>query len=75
MLEKNHGHIISLASTAGLFGNPNMADYCASKFGAVGFMEALRAELLHLNATGVKTTTVCPYYITTGMFAGTSESP
>jgi len=36
MLEKNHGHIVSIASSAGLVGVNGLADYCASKFGAVG---------------------------------------
>ena len=30
---------------AGLFGSPGLTDYNASKFGAVGFDEALRLEL------------------------------
>jgi len=36
MLEKNHGHVVSIASSAGLVGVNGLADYCASKFGAVG---------------------------------------
>ena len=44
-----------------------MVDYCASKFGAFGFAEALRREL---NGTNIKTTIVCPWLIDTGMFAG-----
>ncbi|KAF8367082.1 hypothetical protein PRIPAC_84911 [Pristionchus pacificus] len=51
-------------------------DYCASKHGAVGFHESLSAELRKLNASGVKTTLVCPYYINTGMFDGVeTKSP
>ncbi|GFN89444.1 retinol dehydrogenase 10 [Plakobranchus ocellatus] len=70
MLEKNNGHIVSIASAAGLFGVTGLADYCASKFAAVGFHESLRGELEKLGKTGVKTTVVCPFYINTGMFAG-----
>ena len=36
MLEKDHGHIVSIASSAGLVGVNGLADYCASKFAAVG---------------------------------------
>lgn len=36
MLEKDHGHIVSVASSAGLVGVNGLADYCASKFAAVG---------------------------------------
>lgn len=47
-----------------------LQDYCASKFGAVGFHESLTHELLAENLTGIKTTLVCPYIVDTGMFAG-----
>lgn len=45
MLENNHGHIVTIASMAGLVGVPKMIDYCASKYAAVGFDESLRLEL------------------------------
>ncbi|CAF1021735.1 unnamed protein product [Brachionus calyciflorus] len=70
MLEKNHGHVVTVASMAGIFGTAGLCDYCASKYAAVGFDESLRMELLRLDKTGVKTTLVCPYYINTGMFDG-----
>jgi len=69
MLKKNHGHIVTIASVAGLVGVNGLADYCASKFGAVGFDESLRMELGQLK-TKVRTTCICPYYINTGMFDG-----
>lgn len=69
MLKKNHGHIVTVASVAGLVGVNGLADYCASKFGAVGFDESLRMELSQLK-TKVRTTCICPYYINTGMFDG-----
>lgn len=34
MMEKNHGHIVSLASIAGLVGAYQLTDYCSSKFAA-----------------------------------------
>ena len=37
MLKRNFGHIVTLASAAGLVGVSGLADYCSSKFGAVGF--------------------------------------
>ena len=70
MLQKNHGHLVTIASMAGFFGNAGLGDYCASKFAAVGFEESFRNELVKMNKTGVKTTLVCPYYINTGMFDG-----
>ena len=69
MIRRNSGHVVTLASAAGLVGVAKLADYSASKFAAVGFDEALRAELKK-KAPGVKTTVICPFYITTGMFAG-----
>lgn len=73
MLEQNHGHIVTIASQAGHCGVAGLADYCASKFGAVGFDESLRMELRKMNKTGVKTTCVCPYVINTGMFDGAKD--
>lgn len=70
MLSRNKGHIVSVASSAGLIGVPRLADYCASKFGVVGFTESLRYELDMTSKTGIHITVVCPYLITTGMFDG-----
>jgi all-trans-retinol dehydrogenase (NAD+) len=70
MMQRNHGHIVSVASAAGLFGAVDLADYCASKFAAVGFNESLSIEIDTRGYTGVFCTTVCPYYINTGMFDG-----
>ncbi|CAN9502912.1 unnamed protein product [Ophioblennius macclurei] len=70
MIANNHGHLVSIASSAGLIGVNGLADYCASKFGAVGFAESVGLELLAIGKDGVKTTIVCPYFINTGMFDG-----
>ena len=69
MVARGSGHIVNVASAAGLVGSPRETDYAASKFAAVGFNEALRLELKR-SAPGVKTTVVRPFYIDTGMFAG-----
>ena len=70
MIESNHGHVVTIASIAGVFGTAGLCDYCSSKFAAVGFEESLRNELVRLGKDGVQTTLVCPYYINTGMFKG-----
>lgn len=70
MVERNSGHVVNIASSAGLLGMPRMSDYCASKFADVGFSESLRLEMLKFGHTGVKITCVCPYVIDTGMFKG-----
>jgi len=69
MLKRNHGHIVTIASSAGLVGVSKLTDYCASKWAAVGFDESLRMEL-RSTSPGVKTTIVCPFFIDTGMFDG-----
>uniref|UniRef100_A0A803VQW9 Short chain dehydrogenase/reductase family 16C member 5 n=1 Tax=Ficedula albicollis TaxID=59894 RepID=A0A803VQW9_FICAL len=70
MIAANHGHLVSIASCAGLCGGSQIADYCASKFAAIGFAESIDMEMRTLKKTGVKTTIVCPFVINTGMFDG-----
>ncbi|WP_306597785.1 SDR family oxidoreductase [Geothrix sp. 21YS21S-2] len=69
MIAQGRGHLVTVASAAGLSGTSRLTDYCASKFAAVGFDESLRLELKRLGHP-VRTTVVCPYYIDTGMFRG-----
>lgn len=45
MMERNHGHIVALASMAGVLGIRNLVPYCGSKFAVRGIMEALNVEL------------------------------
>ncbi|MFT8357500.1 MAG: SDR family NAD(P)-dependent oxidoreductase [Bifidobacterium aquikefiri] len=69
-LEKHRrAYIVNVASIAGFVSVAGQTDYSASKCAAVGFTNALRAELKHEHAS-VKTLLVCPYYIDTGMFSG-----
>jgi all-trans-retinol dehydrogenase (NAD+) len=72
MLQRNKGHIVSLASAAGIFGSPGMVDYGASKFAAVGLMMSLRQELHAMGRPNIQTTLICPSFIDTGMFEGVS---
>lgn len=69
MIRRNRGHVVTIASAAGLVGVSKLADYSASKHAAVGFDESLRVEMAH-RAPGIRTTLVCPYYVDTGMFDG-----
>ncbi|NXH37486.1 RDHE2 dehydrogenase, partial [Dicaeum eximium] len=70
MIAANHGHLVSIASCAGQCGTSQAADYCASKFAAIGFAESIDMEMKTLRKAGVKTTIVCPFFINTGMFDG-----
>ncbi len=70
MTRRNSGHIVNIASAAGMLAIPLLGDYCATKFGVVGFTDSLRMEMKKFGHTGVKTTCVCPSIIDTGMFTG-----
>ncbi len=69
MAAKGDGHIINIASAAGLMPVPRQSAYSPSKWACLSFSETLRLEMEECK-TGVKVTTVCPSYIDTGMFAG-----
>lgn len=47
----------------------SLAAYAASKWAVIGWSDSLRIELQEARS-GVHVTTVAPYYIATGMFAG-----
>merc|ERR1712183_1139890 len=71
MIQHKLGHIVNVASLAGHSGTNKLVDYCSSKFAAVGLDEAFRVEMfVQGHSDYIKTTVVCPYYISTGMFAG-----
>jgi len=71
MIEHKLGHIVNVASLAGTSGCNKLVDYCASKFAAVGLDDSMKVELyVEGHSDYIKTTVVCPYYISTGMFAG-----
>ncbi|MDO5369548.1 SDR family NAD(P)-dependent oxidoreductase [Paracoccus sp. (in: a-proteobacteria)] len=69
MIARGRGHIVNIASAAGMLSNPNMSVYCASKWALIGWSDSLRLEM-QATRTGVSVTTVTPTYIDTGMFAG-----
>jgi all-trans-retinol dehydrogenase (NAD+) len=69
MVERNRGHVVTIASASSFVGVAKLTDYAASKWAAYGFDESLRVELKK-RRSAVKTTVVCPYYVNTGMFTG-----
>ena len=70
MLERGSGHVVTIASAAGLLGVDKQTDYSASKHAAIGFTESLRVELKKIGYPNVRTTIVEPFYVDTGMFEG-----
>lgn len=73
MIAARSGHIVNIASAAGLTSNPNMSVYVASKWAVIGWSDSLRLEMEKINSY-VKVTTVTPFYINTGMFDGVKSS-
>lgn len=58
MLDRGiRGRIINIGSDNSKVGEPNLAAYCASKFGLVGFTQSLAMELA---AAGITVNTICP---------------
>ncbi len=68
------GHIIHIASVAGLVGNANLSAYNATKFGLRGFSEATMKEL---RSDGIKVSCICPGSVATefGRIAGSPGAP
>ncbi|ELU06142.1 hypothetical protein CAPTEDRAFT_137084 [Capitella teleta] len=67
MLAQNEGHIVTVASMASKAGIPLLTDYCASKHGAYGFAEAVKAEMHMLGSKNIHNTTICPMQINTNL--------
>jgi short-subunit dehydrogenase len=57
MIERKQGHIINMASMAGLVATPTYTIYAARKFGVRGFTQALRREV---RVWGIKVSAVFP---------------
>ena len=72
---KGECRLVNLASAAGLTPNPRMAVYAASKWAVIGWSDSVRLELKQAGVDHVKVTTVCPYYVRTGMFEGAKAAP
>nr|CAD7420407.1 unnamed protein product [Timema poppensis] len=66
MIDSNHGHVVCISSMCGVAGVKDMVPYCTSKFAVSGLMDSLGEEM-RAYATGVKVTTVYPFYVDTGM--------
>jgi short-subunit dehydrogenase len=67
MADRGHGHIVNVASAVGRIAVADGATYSASKFAAVGFSEATRAELKPL---GIDVSVVLPTVVQTELASG-----
>ena len=57
MVSRGTGDIVNIASIAGKVGTAKRAVYCASKFGVIGFSQALAEEV---RENGIRVSVVCP---------------
>lgn len=65
LLSRPESHILNVASMYGLVATNRCSAYHLSKFGMVGFSEALRAEYAR---RGLGVTALCPGFVTTDLF-------
>ncbi|HEY7468033.1 MAG TPA: 3-oxoacyl-[acyl-carrier-protein] reductase [Acidimicrobiia bacterium] len=70
MLRARWGRVVSLASVAGLAGNPGQANYAASKAGIVGFSKSVAKEV---GSRGITVNVVAPGFITTELTENLSD--
>ncbi len=64
MMRQKSGKIISLASVAGLYGNPGQINYSASKAAIIGMTKTMAKEL---GSRGITVNAVAPGFISTPM--------
>lgn len=64
MKKRGNGHIVNIASAAGLMGLFGYSSYSASKFAVIGMSECLRSELKQHN---ISISVVCPARVLTNM--------
>jgi len=72
MVPQRSGHIVNVASVAGLIPVPGISFYSASKFAVRGFGHAIADEL---ETHGVFVTTVCPNAVATPMLDAEADQP
>jgi meso-butanediol dehydrogenase / (S,S)-butanediol dehydrogenase / diacetyl reductase len=65
MLARRSGRIINISSMAGKEGLPNLAHYCAAKFGVIGLTQSLAKEVADPDVT---VNAVCPGVVRTPLW-------
>jgi short-subunit dehydrogenase len=71
MVKRRNGHIVNIASMAGIVAVPGQVVYAGTKFAVVGLSSAMADEFA---PHGVKVTAVLPTFTNTELIAGTSPS-
>lgn len=70
MIKARSGHIVNIASVAGVYGNPGQTNYSASKAGVIGMTKTAAKEL---GSRGINVNAVAPGFIETPMTAAMPE--
>ncbi len=70
LVARPEAHLVNVASAAGLTAVPFASTYASSKWAVIGFSESIRLELARQGHRHVHVTTVCPLYVSTGLFEG-----
>jgi NAD(P)-dependent dehydrogenase (short-subunit alcohol dehydrogenase family) len=65
MLEQGSGHLVNIASAAGLVAEPGLAAYSVTKSAVIALSMALRAEA---DGSGVSVSVVCPGFVDTNIY-------
>lgn len=71
MLRAKWGRVVSIASVAGVTGNPGQANYAASKAGLIGFSKSVAKEV---GSRGITVNVIAPGFIETDMTGVLDES-
>jgi len=72
MKPRGRGHIVNVASLAGVVSAAGIATYSATKHGVVGYSEAARLEL---RGSGVEVSCVMPGIVRTELTSGMTDAP
>jgi NAD(P)-dependent dehydrogenase (short-subunit alcohol dehydrogenase family) len=72
MIARRGGHVVNIASMAGMLGVPGQAVYAGTKFAVVGLTTALADEF---SPQGVEVSAVLPTFTNTELIAGTAPTP
>ena len=70
LIASTDSHIVNIASASGYIGLPHGSTYASSKWAVIGFSESIAARARTARPPTRHVTTICPSYVTTGLFDG-----
>ena len=74
LVAQDEGHIVNIASVAGLLSVPGLGPYSVTKHGVVTLSETLYGELVATDSK-VRVSVVCPSWVKTGIFDADRNRP